>query len=347
MKHRKDAGFSLAALIFIATAVSILLSAAYPAYQLQAKREREEELIFRGEEYARAVQKFQRKFGVYPPSIDALIQTNGLRFLRRAYKDPITGEDFRVIQIGPDGTLIGSTLAQQRINNTPLFGGQLQMFPGQTPGAAQPPGAARSPGAAQPPGASQPAAGTAPSTSGTPQANPAQRPQAAAPPSFSLGPRPQQPGSQPQPGSQLPQAGQGIQPLQTQQGGLTQPSGGTYGSAGVVGVGANSMEASIKVYNQRQKYNEWEFIAIMTPNGIPAPGAGAPAGVGANQPPGTPPVPGGPPLPNGSPFSGSQLPGTQFPGNPAQPGTSPFQGTPPPGGTNPFQNPSQQPFKRP
>ena len=28
---------------------------------------------------------------------------------------------------------------------------------------------------------------------------------------------------------------------------------------------SDSSETSIKVYNQRQKYNEWEFIAIMTP----------------------------------------------------------------------------------
>ena len=137
MKHRKDAGFSLAALIFIATAVSILLSAAYPAYQMQAKRQTEEELIFRGEEYARAIQKFYRKFGVYPPSIDALVQTNGLRFLRRVYKDPITGKDFRLISISPDGTLIGSTLPTQRINNTPLFGAPLQTFGGQAPQNSQ------------------------------------------------------------------------------------------------------------------------------------------------------------------------------------------------------------------
>src|SRR5437762_10236869 len=142
MKHRKDAGFSLAALIFIATAVSILLSAAYPAYQMQAKRQTEEELIFRGEEYARAIQKFYRKFGVYPPSIDALVQTNGIRFLRRVYKDPITGKDFRTISIDANGTLIGSTAATQRVNDTPLFGGQLQTFgqnSAQQPSQQQPP----------------------------------------------------------------------------------------------------------------------------------------------------------------------------------------------------------------
>src|SRR5262247_1993276 len=108
--HRADAGFSLAAVIFFLTAASILIAATVPAYQMQAKRELEEELIFRGEEYTRAIQKYQRKFRVYPTSIDQLVSTNGLRFVRRAYKDPITNKDFRLILINPDGSLTGSKL---------------------------------------------------------------------------------------------------------------------------------------------------------------------------------------------------------------------------------------------
>jgi type II secretory pathway pseudopilin PulG len=305
MKHRKDAGFSLAALIFIATAVSILASAAYPAYQMQAKRQMEEELIFRGEEYARAVQKFYRKFGVYPPSIDALVQTNGLRFLRRVYKDPITGKDFRVISISPDGTLIGSTLPTQRINNTPLFGAPVQTFGGQTPAPVQPTTA------------STPSAGTAPS-------NQTQRPSAApaaSTPSFGQGPRPQASAS-PQPATQ---AGQGAgfgSSIGTGVQGFQQPSGGTFGSAGIVGVGSESSGTSIKVYNQRQKYNEWEFIAIMTPTAPQAPGGPTAPTTGATPAPGAPPPPGTPPGPGGSPPPG---------GNPM----------------SPFQTPSQPPFKRP
>src|ERR1041384_3395356 len=106
--HRSDAGFSLAALIFFATAASIVAAAAVPAYLMQAKRERELELIFRGEEYMRAIQKYQRRYGVYPTSIDQLVSTNGLRFIRRAYKDPVTGKDFRLITINPDGSISGS-----------------------------------------------------------------------------------------------------------------------------------------------------------------------------------------------------------------------------------------------
>src|SRR5260370_23968851 len=138
--HQRDAGFSLSALIFFAAAASILAAAAVPAYQMQARRERERELIFRGEEYTRAIQKYQRKFGVYPGSIDQLVQTNGLRFLRHAYKDPITGKDFRLIRINPDGSLSGSKVFSQNVNNPQSLFGNTQTF-GQQPGTQQQPGA--------------------------------------------------------------------------------------------------------------------------------------------------------------------------------------------------------------
>src|SRR5262249_34719713 len=120
--RRPDAGFSLAALIFFLTAASIIIAAVVPSYQMQAKRQMEEELIFRGEEYARAIQKYQRKFGVYPSSIDQLVTTNSLRFLRRAYQDPITGKEFRLITLNPDGSVTGSKVFTANVNNQPLFG---------------------------------------------------------------------------------------------------------------------------------------------------------------------------------------------------------------------------------
>lgn len=263
MKHRKDAGFSLAALIFFATAVSILISAAYPAYQMQAKRQLEEELIFRGEEYTRAIQKYQRKFGIYPPSVDALVQSNGLRFLRHAYKDPITEKEFRLIYINPDGSVTGSTLFNQKVNSTPLFGAPLQQF-GQQPSQQQP----------------------------LQQQQPQQQ---------QLQPqRPQQQQQQPLQPPQQPQRPQQQQPLQQQQPQqpFQQPSGGTSGTAGLIGVASDSTLESIKVYNSRQKYNEWEFIAITSQNGqqpnqpnVP-PGANPPQnGTPPNQLQAPPPLP--------------------------------------------------------
>src|SRR5688572_3927081 len=139
LRRRRDAGFSLAAIICLATAMSIALAVAVPSYQMQAKRQQEIELIFRGEEYMRAIQKFNRRFpGAYPPTIDALLETNGIRFLRRQYKDPITDKDFRLISINADGSVIGS-IVMQRMANQPIMGGAPPAFGLQvsTPGAGQ------------------------------------------------------------------------------------------------------------------------------------------------------------------------------------------------------------------
>src|SRR5262249_47000277 len=125
--HRPDAGFSLAALIFFLTAASIFIAAAVPSYQMRAKREMEEELIFRGEEYMRAIQKYQRRFGVYSVTVDQLGLQKGFRFLRRAYKDPITGTEFRLLTINPDGSVTGSKVFARNMNTPALFGNP-QMF---------------------------------------------------------------------------------------------------------------------------------------------------------------------------------------------------------------------------
>jgi hypothetical protein len=61
------------------------------------KREREAELIFRGEQYARAIEIFQRRNGGFPQSLDVLAKT---RAIRKLYKDPITGEDFQPVFVG-------------------------------------------------------------------------------------------------------------------------------------------------------------------------------------------------------------------------------------------------------
>src|SRR5439155_13045109 len=97
-RARRDAGFSLAALIFFLTAASLIItSTMVPRYLMEAQREREKELIFRGEEYTRAIQKYQRTLNLLPQSADDLLQSNGTRFLRRAYEDPVSGEPWRQI----------------------------------------------------------------------------------------------------------------------------------------------------------------------------------------------------------------------------------------------------------
>jgi hypothetical protein len=313
--RRPDAGFSLAALIFFLTAASIFIAAAVPSYQLQAKRQMEEELIFRGEEYARAIQKYQRKFGVYPSSIDQLVSTNNLRFLRRAYKDPVTGKEFRLITINPDGSVTGSktftsNVTQPLFGNTQTFGQQNPQQPsqgGQNPQQQQLQRSQQQVGqpgqqSGFPVGGQQlgfPVAGQQPQLSGLPQQQQQQS---------------QQRGQQPT----------------RQQGGGNPVTGSPIGSGGIIGVASDSDKDSIKVYNKRQKYNEWEFIAILGQTGQnPTQGS---------NPAGTNPAGNNPNSPNPSGFNPRGI-------NPANPSSSPFGGPagsplgPAGGATMPVQNP--------
>lgn len=86
----------MAALLVVLAIMSLMLSMALPAWHHAAQREREAELIFRGEQYARAIMLYQRQTpGAYPPDVDTLVED---RFLRRAYRDPMTaGGEFRLI----------------------------------------------------------------------------------------------------------------------------------------------------------------------------------------------------------------------------------------------------------
>ena len=64
-----DRGYAMAALLVAMSVMAVLMSALLPAWTHMARREKEEELIFRGRQYARAIGLFQRKFAnTAPPS---------------------------------------------------------------------------------------------------------------------------------------------------------------------------------------------------------------------------------------------------------------------------------------
>ncbi|MBM3777590.1 MAG: hypothetical protein FJW23_05020 [Acidimicrobiia bacterium] len=92
----RAAGFAMAALLVAIAIMSIAASAAMPVWSQMARREKEAELIFRGEQYGRAIGLFQRKAGpgALPPSIDVLVDG---KFLRKKYQDPITGGNFQIL----------------------------------------------------------------------------------------------------------------------------------------------------------------------------------------------------------------------------------------------------------
>lgn len=99
-KRHREQGYVLLVLLLFVALLSIGFLAMLENFEMQVKRDQEQEFIHRGVEYSRAVRRYTKKFGHYPPSIEALENSNGLRFLRKRYKDPLTGRDFKVLYYG-------------------------------------------------------------------------------------------------------------------------------------------------------------------------------------------------------------------------------------------------------
>jgi type II secretory pathway pseudopilin PulG len=247
----------MAALLVAMSVMAVLLTVVMPVWKQMAQREKEDELVFRGLQYAHAIGMFQKKYAnAYPPSLDVLVTE---KFLRKKYKDPITNDDFAPILVGQNnqgGVQMGSAGGSAQPGGPATRGGTA---PGTTPGASGPGGRTGGPGAPTGPGG---------------------------------------------------------------------PGGGTAGG-GIMGVTSKSKDKSIRIYNGRSHYNEWQFVYVQQTQapGAGAPGAGAPGQRGRGQ---NPQNPTGPMTPGG-PIGGQRGRGTGPGGRgfgpggqPPQPGTSPF-----------------------
>ncbi len=112
---RNSSGFAYVALLVAIIIIGISLGAAGKYWSSVMLREKEEELIFRGNEYRKAIDSYasvpRGPIREFPSSIDDLLKDNrsaaGRRHLRQKYKDPITGDDFDEIQHPATKRIIG------------------------------------------------------------------------------------------------------------------------------------------------------------------------------------------------------------------------------------------------
>jgi len=96
-----QAGYILLSVMLLVTVMLLALAIELPRISQQIKREKEEELVHRGMDYAMAIKRFVHKTGRYPASLEQLEDTNHVRFLRKRYKDPMTIEgEWRLIHQG-------------------------------------------------------------------------------------------------------------------------------------------------------------------------------------------------------------------------------------------------------
>jgi type II secretory pathway pseudopilin PulG len=109
-------GYVLLSLLLVVSLMVIAAAAALPLLSFEIKRDREAEMIHRGVQYSRAIRGYYKKFGRYPTRLEDLDNTNNLRYLRKHYKDPLNkDQDFRLLHFGdPDlkltGTIGGGTI---------------------------------------------------------------------------------------------------------------------------------------------------------------------------------------------------------------------------------------------
>ncbi len=113
-QRRSESGFALLLVLAMASLIAISLYMTLPRVAFETQRDKEQLLIDRGHEYQRGIQLYVRKMKRFPSKIEDLENTNGTRFLRRQYTDPMTGKsEWRIIHAGPGGALLDSKVQKQ------------------------------------------------------------------------------------------------------------------------------------------------------------------------------------------------------------------------------------------
>ena len=220
--------------IFLMALVVISLAIAAPQVAKSIQRDRDLETYHRGMQYRRAIQLYYRKFHAYPPNVDALVETNDIRFLRKKYVDPITNkDDWKPVLFGQNKTPTAMGFFGQ-----PLAGGATSI-------AGIGPSGGSGGGAIMPQGISSIFGGNTGSTPSPAPTSPTD-PSAGTGGGGSTGSTSTSPSGTTSSGS-------------TTSSTSSDQSGQTFGGGGIIGFSPGSPKQSIRIFKKKNHYNEWEF----------------------------------------------------------------------------------------
>ncbi len=238
-RHRKPSedGYILVAVMFMLAMLILTMAVAVPRVREDIQRDKDLETWHRGMQYRRAIKLYFKKFNAYPPSVDALMKTNEIRFLRKRYTDPITGkDDWKPIMFGQQKTPLVMGFFGQALAGSTMGGTGPGGIPGTTPAGSVGLGGTNSSGSgsAFSSGSSSSgissmfgANGAGTSSTGTGSATGSSAGGSAGSDSSS---------------------GNGISTNQT------------FGGGGIIGFEPGSEKQSILIYKKKNHYNEWEFL---------------------------------------------------------------------------------------
>lgn len=143
LRPRRERGYTLVVLAVGVSVLTVLVAAALPHWSQAMQREKEEELIFRGWQYAEAIRIFAQRTGRHPTSLKELMEVKP-RSIRKLWKDPMSenGQWAVIVQgVGPVPNNLGGNLGGGQGSGQPggigpgssgNFGGGIQ---GDDPGS--------------------------------------------------------------------------------------------------------------------------------------------------------------------------------------------------------------------
>jgi type II secretory pathway pseudopilin PulG len=111
-----EKGYTMVMLVMILAVMAIMMTVAVQTASFQMQREREAELIFRGQQYAEAIRLFRLRYGRFPMRLKEIWEADP-KVMRKKWKDPITDSyDWGLIFAGQGGQTVG----QQKPGKTPV-----------------------------------------------------------------------------------------------------------------------------------------------------------------------------------------------------------------------------------
>lgn len=130
-----EAGYNLVMLVMAVMLLNVMIAAALPLWSALIRRDREQEAISRGLQYAEAIRVFQRRFGRLPNRLEELIEIEP-RSIRRLWGDPLNdNKPWAVMVQIPQGAIVAFDPA----TGLPIDPSQIPAgTPGGGPGAGQP-----------------------------------------------------------------------------------------------------------------------------------------------------------------------------------------------------------------
>ncbi len=275
----REQGYILLTLLLVCSLMAIVAATVAVPIAFEMKREQEQEMIHRGVQYTRSIRAYYRKYNRYPTKLDDLDNTNNLRYLRKHYKDPLSCKDgkcadFKLLHYGdpglslaggfgtpiqgatPAGSLNAPTGASSSaFGNSSTFGGNSSFGGNSAFGGNSSFGNSSGFGNNSAFGNSPPGSNSGFGSSGVnPNGVFAQSSGSDQPPNPGA-PSPGQPGTDQSDASQPVSQTPGVQSI-----GGGSANQQVFGGGPIVGVASICKDKTIREFNKKTKYNEWQFI---------------------------------------------------------------------------------------